>query len=70
MGTFVYNDCTPNCAEGRHHQVPGTRVTLTVPVVGGGGQIVWSELQQNPLAPGYTTGPFHGGPFPLPIRPV
>jgi len=25
VGTFVYNDCTPNCAEGQHHDVPGPR---------------------------------------------
>ena len=31
VGTLVYNDCTPNCAEGHFHHVPGTRVTLTVP---------------------------------------
>src|ERR1039458_7541353 len=28
VGTLVYNDCTPNCAEGHFHHVPGTRVTL------------------------------------------
>jgi hypothetical protein len=69
VGTLVYNDCTPNCAEGQHHEVPGTQVTLTIPVVGAGGQLVWSELQQNPLRPGYATGPLHGGPMPLPTRP-
>ena len=30
VGILVYNDCTPNCAEGHFHHVPGTRVTLTV----------------------------------------
>jgi hypothetical protein len=66
VGTFVYNDCTPNCADGHFHHVPGTRVTLTVPARTAGGQRVWSEVQENPEPPGYATGPFHGGPQPLP----
>lgn len=69
VGTLVYNDCTPNCAEGHHHHVPGTRVTLTVPVHGADGQVVWSRIQECPEPPGYKTGPYHGGPQPLPIRP-
>lgn len=70
IGTFVYNDCTPNCAEGNHHDVPGTQVTLTVPVRDVAGRLVWSELRQYPQPPGYATGPYHGGPFPLPTRPI
>jgi hypothetical protein len=70
VGTFVYNDCTPNCAEGHHHDVPGTQVTLTAPVRGRGGGLVWSKLGQSPEPPGYVTGPFHGGPFPLPTQPI
>jgi hypothetical protein len=70
VGTFVYNDCTPNCAEGHFHHVPGTRVTLTVPARNPGGQRVWSLVQENPEPPGYATGPFHGGPQPLPKGPV
>jgi len=70
VGTFVYNDCTPNCAEGHFHHVPGTRVTLTVPSRSAGGQRVWSEVQENPEPPGYATGPFHGGPQPLPKGPI
>jgi hypothetical protein len=70
VGTLIYNDCTPNCAQGHHHRVPGTEVTLTVPVPGTGGQVVWSRIQENPEPPGYKTGPYHGGPQPLPIRPV
>ena len=70
VGTLVYNDCTPNCAEGHHHDVPGTRVTLTVPVHGAGGQLVWSQIQERPQPPGYKSGPYHGGPQPLPIRPI
>jgi hypothetical protein len=69
VGTLVYNDCTPDCAAGHYHGVPGTEVTLTVPVEGAGGQIVWSQVQENPEPPGYATGPFHGGPQPLPIQP-
>jgi hypothetical protein len=70
VGTLVYNDCTPNCAEGHHHRVPGTRITLTVPVHGAGGQVVWSRVQEYPEPPGYQTGPYHGRPQPLPIRPI
>jgi hypothetical protein len=70
VGTLVYNDCTPDCAEGHHHRVPGTRITLTVPVPGAGGQAVWSQIQEYPEPPGYKTGPYHGRPQPLPIRPI
>jgi hypothetical protein len=70
VGTLVYNDCTPNCAEGHFHHVPGTRVTLTVPSRGAGGRLVWSEVQENPEPPGYETGPYHGGPQPLPKGPI
>ena len=69
VGTLVYNDCTPNCVEGHHHDVPATRVVLTVPAHGAGGQVVWSRIQENPEPPGYETGPLHGAPQPLPIRP-
>ena len=68
VGTFVYNDCTPDCATGQHHSVPGTTVTLSVPVQGAGGNLVWSEIQLNPEPPGYATGPYHGGPQPLPTQ--
>jgi hypothetical protein len=70
VGTFVYNDCTPNCAEGHFHHVPGTRVTLTVPSRSVSGQQVWSQVQENPEPPGYATGPYHGGPQPLPKAPI
>lgn len=70
VGTLVYNDCTPNCAEGHHHHVPATRITLTVPVHGADGQVVWSQIQEYPEPPGYKTGPYHGRPQPLPIRPI
>jgi hypothetical protein len=70
VGTLVYNDCTPSCAAGHHHRVPATSVTLTAPVHGAGGQVVWSRIQERPEPPGYQTGPYHGGPQPLPIRPI
>ena len=60
-----------NCSsEGHFHHVPGTRVTLTVPSRSAGGQHVWSEVQENPEPPGYETGPYHGGPQPLPHGPI
>jgi hypothetical protein len=65
----VYNDCTPSCADGHQHDVPGTRVTLTVPVTRGA-QALWSRVQESPQPPGYATGPDHGGPQQLPLRPV
>src|SRR3984957_19714230 len=70
VGTLEYNDCTPSCAAGHHHDIPGTRVTLTVPVPRAGGQLLWSRVQESPQPPGYATGPFHGGPQPLPLGPV
>jgi hypothetical protein len=70
VGTFVYNDCTPNCAEGHFHHVPGTRVTLTVPSRTASGQRVWSQIQESPEPPGYAAGPYHGGPQPLPKAPI
>jgi hypothetical protein len=69
VGTLVYNDCIPDCATGQHHSVPGTTVTLTVPIRGAGGTLVWSEVQENPEPPGYATRPYHGGPQPLPTQP-
>lgn len=68
VGTLVYNDCEPDCANGHQHSVPGTTVTLTVPIHGAGGSLVWSEVQENPEPPGYETGPYHGGPQPLPTQ--
>lgn len=65
-GTLAYNDCTPSCAMGHIHQVPGTRVVLTDPGQAAGGQMVWTRLQETPWPPGYATGPLHGAPFPLP----
>lgn len=69
VGTLVYNDCMPNCAGGHRHSVAGTVVTLTVPTRGAAGTLVWSQVQENPEPPGYATGPYHGGPQPLPTQP-
>lgn len=63
IGTFVYNDCTPDCAQGHSHQIPGTSVTLTAPIRGAGGQLVWSEAQAEPRPPGVTN------PLSLPTQP-
>jgi hypothetical protein len=70
VGTLVYNDCIPICAGGHYHSVPGTTVTLTVPIHGAGGSLVWSEVQENPEPPGYETGPYHGGPQPIQTQPT
>ena len=70
VGTLEYNDCTPSCAAGHHQEIPGATVTLTVPVPRAGGQLLWSRVQESPQPPGYATGPFHGGPQPLPLGPV
>jgi len=70
VGTLVYNDCVPDCASGHHHSVTGTVVTLSVPVRAAGGALVWSLVQEDPEPPGYATGPYHGGPQPLPTQPV
>ncbi len=32
LGTLVYNDCQPDWAQGHHHDVPDTQVTLTAPL--------------------------------------
>jgi hypothetical protein len=67
-GTFVYNDCVPDCASGHQHEVPSTQVILTDPVPDANGQLVWSELLQHPEPPGYATGPSQGVPFGLPTQ--
>jgi len=61
-GTLDYNDCTPDCASGHQHQVPGTRVLLTDPAPGASGQLVWTQLLATPWPPGWAAGP-----FPLPL---
>jgi hypothetical protein len=69
VGTLVYNDCAPDCAAGHYHSVPGTTVTLSVPIRSADGSLVWSEVQENPEPPGYESGPYNGGPQPLPTQP-
>jgi hypothetical protein len=69
VGTLVYNDCAPDCADGHDHSVADTQVTLRTPVPGADGLLVWSEIQEDPEPPGYATGPYHGGPQPLPTQP-
>jgi hypothetical protein len=56
VGTLVYNDCNPDCATGQHHSVPGTTVTLTVPIRGADGILVWSEVKRTPSRPGMRLG--------------
>jgi hypothetical protein len=68
VGTGVYHHCTPYCPLGSL-RVPNTKITLSVPVRTAAG-FVWSEIQEQPEPPGYETGPYHGGPQPLPTRPV
>jgi hypothetical protein len=69
IGILVYNDCVPDCAEGHQHSLTGDQVTLTNPVRGAGGRIVWSEAQLVPEIPSYATGPYHGSPLPLDTQP-
>jgi len=69
VGTLSYNDCIPICAAGHRHDIAGDQITLTDPVKGAGGQTVWSMMQENPEPPGFSTGPYEGGPQPLPTRP-
>jgi hypothetical protein len=70
VATLVYKPCIPSCAEGGFRQVPDTQLTLTDPVPDIAGQLVWSRLTENPWPPGYTKGPLHGAPYPLPTRPI
>ena len=70
IGTLYYNDCTPNCAEGHFHHVPNTVITLSVPVHDPHGRLVFSRSQEDPLPPGWGTGPLHGAPFPLVTQPT
>ena len=69
VGTLVYKICVPNFASGGVQSVPGAVVTLTDPVHGNAGALVWSEAQVEPEPPGFDTGPYHGGPQPLPTQP-
>ena len=55
-GSFVYNDCTPDCARGHRHSLP-TKITLSAPVCDPNGQLVWSLVQSSAKPPGYDPGP-------------
>jgi hypothetical protein len=70
VGTLVYKDCRPNCADGHFHQVADTSVILTTPVRDPHGRLLFSEIEFKPQPPGYGSGPYHGGPEPLPTRPI
>jgi hypothetical protein len=70
VGTLVYNDCVPDCAQGTLHSIDNDQITLSAPVTGASGQVVWSQIQESPQPPGYATGPYNGGPQPLATRPV
>jgi hypothetical protein len=69
IGTEMYKDCIPNCAEGHFRSFTGATVTLTAPVTDPAGRLVWSKIAFAPQPPGYATGPFHGGVRPLPVNP-
>jgi hypothetical protein len=69
VGTLTYNDCMPSCAGGHFHTITGDQITLTDPLHGSDGPLVWSEIQENPEPPGYATGPYRGGPQPLVTQP-
>lgn len=60
-----YNDCTPDCAGGHRHSIPDTHITLSKPVRGASGQLVWSVLERDHRPPGYATGTES-----LPTRPI
>jgi hypothetical protein len=69
VGTETYKTCVPNCATGGIRKITNATVTLSKPVRDASGRLIWSELQFTPQPPGYATGPYHGGPYPLPVTP-
>jgi len=69
VGTLWYNDCSPSCAAGQIHYVPNASVSLSKPTQGVTGETVWSEIFTDPQPPGYASGPYGGGPQPLPTQP-
>jgi hypothetical protein len=64
-GTTWYRDCHPNCAVGETIYTPNVHVTLTNPVRGANGAVVWSQISFSELPPGYAAGT-----QPLPTRPI
>lgn len=69
VGVYAYNDCTPSCANGHFHDVPNTNITLTSPVRGAGGHVVWSRFVQTPAQLDYQGHPIPE-PYALVTRPV
>lgn len=69
VGTLYYYDCVPDCAARQPvHNILNAQVTLLDPVLDTGGHRVWARIAIHPQVPGYATGPFHGGPEPLPTH--
>lgn len=56
-GTTWYKDCKPNCAAGKIVHTPNVEITLTTPVRGASGGLVWSRITFSTLPPGYPSGP-------------
>lgn len=69
VGTEWYKTCVPYCAAGGSQTISNATVTLSDPVQDTNGRLIWSKIQFTPQLPGYATGPYHGGPYPLPVRP-
>ena len=61
-GTWNHKECVPNCAQG-HVSTFAAHITLTTPVRGPNGQLVWSQLQSSRLPAGETN------PQSLPTQP-
>lgn len=70
VGTEAYNDCSPSCAGGQFHYIANATLTLTTPTTDSSGRRLWSQIAFSPQPPGYATGPYQGGPEPLPVRPT
>ena len=68
-GTEGYKICIPSCAEAGSQEIPGVTITLSNPVRDPAGRLIWSDIQFSPQPPRYATGPYHGGPVPLPVQP-
>jgi hypothetical protein len=63
-GTFRYNDCTPDCANGHFHDVRSVQVALTTAVRGASGALVWSRVHIHPTPDHFPTVES------LPVRPI
>ena len=69
VGILEYKICKPNCAVGSTGRLRNDQITLSDPVRSGAGVMVFSQIQEVPEPPGFETGPYHGGPQPLPTVP-